>query len=428
MNLKPKAEVPAQLDYTPLGADERWRVERFRELAAEFTFAAGSPWEEQMTLFHEVGLSLARPWEFVRRLHGINPVLLPDGASLADYAVLTRAELCAQRGVTDKQLQAELDALRGTWGQVAPKGQPEEAESKSKSRVKIKSGDEELGMLEAEADLVTIRECGFDAKMFEKVMVFDPNTPMTPDNPNMLVARAREKNLEERAWFAARCEDSRKMLKEPMARTIVRDALLNELHINRLQDQLALLTEGTKDFDRFDKRKADLQNRFETQLDRLQAMFPDMNVANRISFRQVISTLIGAERDFYGDNNNKRRDGLFTAAEIQILMRQSVQNPMPQYRVSLSLLVAEAHHGLYDRNFRSALAKKPGLLKKIDALARAAINAAREGHGEALVDLEEGVTPDEGSQFEELIEFEAAPKDGPRRGEGGEGENEKEDR
>ena len=91
-------------------------------------------------------------------------------------------------------------------------------------------------------------------------------------------------------------------------------------------------------------------------------------------------------------------------------MRQSVQNPMPQYRLSLSLLVAETVRGFYNRSFRSALARRPGLLKKIDALARAGLNAAREAQKEPLVDLEAGVTPEEGDNFDDLLEFDGGKK------------------
>jgi len=100
----------------------------------------------------------------------------------------------------------------------------------------------------------------------------------------------------------------------------------------------------------------------------------------------------------------------FTASEIQVLIRQSVQNPMPQYRRSLSLRMAEAVHGFYGRSFRSALTNRPGLLKRIEAMTRAAINAAREAQNESLVDLEAGVMPEEGDHFEDNTNFEAGAK------------------
>jgi len=101
---------------------------------------------------------------------------------------------------------------------------------------------------------------------------------------------------------------------------------------------------------------------------------------------------------------------LFAAAEIQVSMRQSVQNQIPQYRPSVSLVVAETVHGFYSRSFRSALAKRPCLVKRIDATAGDGINAAREAQNEPPVDLEAGVTPEKGGDFKDFVEFEAGAK------------------
>jgi hypothetical protein len=396
-------EWPALVEYQPLASAERWRVEKFRELAAEFEFAPRQP-AEQMAAFHEVAATSTRGWELARRLFGINPQFLPDTANPEDFRTLGRAELCASRGLEAKQLQAELDVLRAHWRQVAEgKWQPEvrpRADARTTAPAQEEFADDGARLL---------KEAGFSERMFESVMLFDPSVKLE-DNPAQLVPRSREKNLEEREWFVRRVGESRQMLGEPMARTLVREALLNELYLSRLQDEMSVLTPGMKEFDKLDRRKADLETRFQKQQEKLQEMFPDLNVAGRTSFRQVISSIFAAEQEFYGDRNNARRDALFTAAELQVLLRQSVQNPAPQYRFSTQLLVVEAVHGLYDRNFRSALEKKPGLLKRIDAAVRAAIEATRQALNEPLVDLENGVTPEEGDNYDDLIILDNNPK------------------
>lgn len=398
---EPARQIPALLEYLPVAGDEKWRVEKFSDLAAEFQFDAARA-EEQMAMFHELAQGHTRQWQFLRQLFGIHPLLIPDNAALEDFATLTRAQLCERHGLEKNQLQAELDAIRAMWGDFLKRSEPEQEAASATPNIATEARTE-LGLDEGEA---VLRDCGFPEKMFEGVMVFDPEADPKV-NPSQIVKRDPEKNRAERDWFISRCEECRPMFREPGARTTVREMLYTELQLSRLQDEMATLTPGMPKYEKLDKLKTSIWDRYQTQLDKLESMFPDLNLAGRVTFRQVISTVIGAERDFYGDQNNKRRDALFTAAEIQVLMRRSIQNPEAQYRLSLSMLVTEAVHGLYDRNFRSTLAGKPTLLKKIDAAVKAAIKAAQEAQNEPLVDLEAGVTPVEGDNFDELIEFEA---------------------
>ena len=90
---------------------------------------------------------------------------------------------------------------------------------------------------------------------------------------------------------------------------------------------------------------------------------------------------------------------MFTASEIEFQLRSSLQLPA-QHRFSLGLAIVENIHGLYDPEFRSQF--KPATLKKIDAMTRAAREAARELQNEPVVDLERGVAPDEPDQFEDF--------------------------
>ncbi len=427
------------LEYQPMASSDNWRVERFRDLAIEFglgslgsevsSLASGSSdarhqtlderLAAQMALFHECGLAQPRAWSFVRQLYGINPLIIPDGSDPEDFMRRSRAEICAREGLHKTQLQMELDSLRGQWTEWSkqtekdsPAQGPESAVQSPEPKVQgPKPGlagtlDSGPGTLDPGDGAAILRECGFDDRMFEGVLVFDP-TQDVQTNPNQTVERSPEKNRTERDWFINRCAESRAMFQEPGARATVREVLGTELQLLRLQDSMSTLTPGMANYEKMDKLKTSMWTRYEKQLEKLEKMFPDLGTSGRVSFRQVISTLIGGERDFYGDGNNKRRDALFTAGEIQVLTRKSVQNPQMQYRLSTSLLVMEAIHGLLDRKFRSELAKKPGLLRKIDALARAAMDVA---HGEPTVDLENGVTPTEGDNFEEVVEFSTEPR------------------
>jgi hypothetical protein len=72
----------------------------------------------------------------------------------------------------------------------------------------------------------------------------------------------------------------------------------------------------------------------------------------------------------------------------------------PRYRFSLNVAIVEAIHGLHDPDFRTQF--KPGVLKMLDEGLRSGIEAVREAQREPVVDLERGVLPGEGDDFEDF--------------------------
>jgi hypothetical protein len=142
---------------------------------------------------------------------------------------------------------------------------------------------------------------------------------------------------------------------------------------------------------------------YQGTVEELQRMFPEMAVAGRVTFRAVVSDLVVGHQNYYGNGDRKLVDKVFTATEIEWLLRQSVQVEA-RYRFSLNLAIIDCINGLYDPNFRQRF--KPGVLRKIDAGARAAMEAAREAGGEKLVDLENGVLPGEGDEFKDFNDAE----------------------
>jgi DNA-directed RNA polymerase subunit RPC12/RpoP len=128
-------------------------------------------------------------------------------------------------------------------------------------------------------------------------------------------------------------------------------------------------------------------------------MFPEMAVAGRVSFRGVISDLVVGHQDYYGNGDRKLMDKVFTATEIEWLLRAAVQVEA-RFRFSLNLAIIDCINGLYDPNFRPRL--KPRVLKQMDAASKAVLDAGRAASGDKLVDLENGVMPGEGDDFEDF--------------------------
>ncbi|HEV2330562.1 MAG TPA: hypothetical protein VGY56_17415 [Verrucomicrobiae bacterium] len=372
-------DIPVFLEYTPLPG-EQWRVERFDLLAAEFLLDA--PWDEQMALFHGLACVHTRRWLIVRRLFGIAPLI---STTDEDLSTVGREQLCERLSITAKELQAELDALRAQWSVVAVR------KDQQKSANQYSEKTEEQPREEFKFGHEILEKHGFPEMMFTE---FDSK-------------RTPEQNRLERDWFAKRASEWDRMLSEPMAESIAREALLNELYLRRLQMEMTVLSPSSKRWQELLAAKNDIEVRREAQLEKLQGMFPESSLAGKISFRAVISELNQAHREYYAGGDRGLMDRMFTHAEIEVLLRQSVQQQQPQYRFGLTVAVVQAMNNLYDPNYRSRI--KLSVFKKLDAGFRHAVNQAREELNEPLVNLEEGVEPGEGDDFPDLNEIKEQP-------------------
>lgn len=382
---------PKILEYKPLASHETWRVEKFEEFCAEFPdirwdWADGGVGAAlKMMQFHELGHQHSRPWLICRRLFGIQPMIPSADAHPDDLRASSRREICDGLGLELDELQAELDSLRVMWQHEVGKSEtetPQVETAPEKPKTELSFGDEVL------------KEFGFQERMF-LVMVHDPATKLD-------VARSPEETRIERDWFCKRVNEWRKMLSEPVASTLARAALMNDLYLRRFDQDMAVLSPSTRKFEDLYKSKRQLEQQYAEQLAALQEMFPEMAIAGKVNFRSVVSDLIKCHQE-YGSNASKQLpDKIFTATEIEVMLRMSVQCPEPKYRFGLNIALVEAMHGLYDPNWRPLF--KPSVLKKLDAGFKKAVVELREAQNEPLVDLEKGVLPGEGDDYPDLKE------------------------
>lgn len=391
---KPELELPVMLEFKQPDGKEVWRVEQFDVLAAEFDLEVGGDgksksWPEAMGWFEQFARDKTRQWLVVRRLFGVAPVIPPADASQDDMRTWNRAELQAQ----GFEVPAELGALRAMWrDHIKRETGASQAETKSTAREEPPpAGD--LGL-----DDKLLERHQFSDRIFE-ITVWSPKAKMDSAGrwcPGDIPRPAKENKIEQ-AWFIGRVREWSKMLADPMAGPVARSALMNDLYLHRLDSEIALA--GTREREKLYSQKRELETSYGEQVEKLQEMFPEMKVAGRVSFRAVVSDMIIGHRDYYANADRRLVDKVFTATEIEFQLRTSAQLPTPRYRFSLNVAIVEAIHGLNDPNFRTQF--KPGVLRKLDAGLRAGIEAVREAQRETVVDLERGVMPGEGDDFED---------------------------
>ena len=374
---------PKFLEYTPASANDRWQVEHFDLLAVEFCF--GGDWVDMMSRFHVFCEPDTQRWWIVRRLFGVVPLIPPDGALPDDLRSLTRVELCAAMGITPPQLGEELTHLKTAWALQA-----------SEEQRSLSTATETPGRMAPESELplgdTLLKRFDFDKALFEEVEVYEYDAG---GKDRVYQRRDREKSRKEMEWFVTRLmrPEWQKMLEEPMAGSLARTALVNELYLHRFDSEMMTLMPNTPRWKDMSKSRQEIEDQYQSQLAALKENFPELGIASRVTSRAIVSDLNLAHRQYYGHNQRRLWDGVHTAAEIVFMMRTSAQLPVPRYRLGWQIMVVEARHGLLDPNFRSLLKKAD--LKKLDRGFQRGVEEARTEDNEKQVDLERGVIPGE---------------------------------
>lgn len=364
-----KAPASVVMEFRRLDSREQIRIERWEALRAEFADLE----KEALPDWDAVMRRHPRTFLIVRRLFGVVPVLLPLSGDPEDYRTRSRAEVMEELGITEAQLRAELDEARRQWKNTLPGAELCTGPNPSSTLAPASAPEIQL------SDDEVLVAHGFPAdRMFRS----------EPDQKQRFVARVRE-------WSA--------LLKHKLVQTTARTALLLEMRIARIE--LALATEDpTATGDEERKRYRDLASELAKLADqhseaigRIDEMAPWFNVTGQtLSFKNAVSELVAGIQEYQSSGSTAKVDGIFTAAEIQVLLRTSVQRSEPQYRLGWVTAVNASREFLFDPNGRSKF--KHSHLAKLDAGFKEGVRRLVETSGESVPDLErdgpEGEYPD----------------------------------
>lgn len=360
-------QLPDMLDYAY--HDQPWNCQRLELLVAEFWSDVPATQDEMrqwLALFHEVICTNPRRWMMVRRLFGLMPANPGMDGDADDLRVWDRAELQESLGITQKQLQIELDSLRGIWRSKEPKIN-RQAATQEKAETDL---PEDL----FEADKL-IKEHGFDIRFSDAA---------------------------ERKWFGGRVADFEKILREKFSTSLGWNILQTELQLRRLQNRLAnhpAEDVGDATYDRINKQVQAMGESHRKQIDQLEEICPwAKGIATKTNFTQVITDITKLFQEYHITGDQRLIDGFMTSAEFQVEMRRSQQMPEVRYRAGLVVYISACRAGLWDPNFRAPF--EPNQLKRIDQAFAAAARAAGDDAGEPLINLE---SEDPADEYGELV-------------------------
>lgn len=336
-----------------------WRVSRFDLLEVEFEGITN----DALAGFHEVQQRHPRAWIILRRLFGIQP-MVPLAEDPENCRVWGRRELCENMGITPKQLGEEIGVARARWQRaVAPEPETELEPAPGPDP------EAPPGELDFEGTNRLLARHGFPEALFR-----------TPGASDEDVAAEME-------WFAGRVRDFSKLLEHRLASSLARQTLLSELQLRRIETHMTQLHVGGKNYIEVLRAKDGLQKTYADQLAQIDKIAPWMGaVAGKMNFTGVVSDLVRSYQEYYARDSNRLIDGIFTATEVQVLLRRHTHMEQPRYRAGLVAYLNAARESLFDPRWRAMFSQ--GQLRKLDAAWADAHNRVAELDGEKPTDLE----------------------------------------
>lgn len=382
------------------------QVEAWEELAGYFKLQAHEMpvFDTWLSSDEEAGTA-----DMVRMLYGIRPIHAA-GRDERYARVWALDEVAAEMNTNGEQVRLMLSMIRDGWHKEKlhrPIAKPEpepQPPRQPKRREREKAASPEPTPAPAgwkpaspvsEQDIETLRNFGFGPDIFD------------------LYGRSEATRSAEIAWFVARLAELKRVFEEPMAKTLARQAILNELSMRRIDDEMTKLPPAHQKFWELQETKRKIEATYLTQWQQLEASCPFIkSMQTKAAFAGVVSELFDAYKSYRADGSNELVDGLFTAMEIQILLRASQQDPNVRYRPELSIAWNESKRCLWDPRFRSQFEdpKKPGTYPYFAILStgfHGAVAAFMEKTGLKLPDLESD-GPD--GEFPKLFIPELAPE------------------
>lgn len=331
---------------------EAWRCTQFNLLRAELETIT----PELLPQLHELLALNARTWRIVRLLFGVQPVLPRPDYPAEELREWGRLELCEALGLTVPQLKAELDAARGVW----------------------------LGAMTAPGALVVAPPPPRGGRAGPPDELALEEDPILKRYHFQVVL-----TMEERNWFVPRVREFERVLKEPIVAGLAYNALMTDLRCRRLNLKLDQATEkeiGGKEWKDTLRLAEELAGNYNALIKEILDLFPAAsNIAGKMALQPVCATITKAFQEFYARNDRRLIDGVFTATEVQVECRRSVQMPQPRYRAGLVVYLNAARQGLFDPRWKAPFT--PAELARLDAAWKASYVAAAEAAGLAVPDL-----------------------------------------
>jgi hypothetical protein len=192
----------------------------------------------------------------------------------------------------------------------------------------------------------------------------------------------------ERRWLLQKIDDYGRLLDEPMVSQTVRQAIVNEMLINRITRQMLTQNVVGEAFSELQSTKKTIEKTYQEQWAAVNEIVPWANqVGNKQTFAGTLSEIIDAVKEYQSIRSNKKVDGIHTALGVQILLQECVQHGARYRRGQVSAMSeALTTEALFDPNWKRFFTDYQ--CKQLDVGFKGAVDALRENSNMKLPDLE----------------------------------------
>lgn len=403
-----------EAEYTEIESGDAWTVCNLPGLNADFNVTL-----KLLPGFHsicdEVG---GAPCEIVRRLYGINPLIVPVNTDAKFLSAQSKMRIGADLGMTEDELNSELSRIAIPWERWLRRNAPPVEIAKPKVRPKAIKADIVPAVIQPPPKpRPKVNEDAEEDDRIKKTFLIPPlddekgmqslikygftdDTFMGADNLEMAKV--------ERIWLIDRIEQLQRLLDENIVSAMTRQSLFNEILLKRIEGRMFQTDIGAIKFQDLQDMKKDVEKSYREQWVQINELCPwASEVSDKMKVGQSISTIIEAVKEYQSKKTNKLVDGLHNAYGIQILLREAVQHPI-RYRAGQNAAFLEAMDpvAFWDPNWKSKIPIH--LTKAMDEGFREAFTRAREATGRKIPDL----TLDDpiNGEYDRLFTEQEAPK------------------
>lgn len=374
---------------------EQWRAEEGEKLLSDFEMpmVAG---REALGRWH-LAFAGTEIWKMLRRLYGINPLL--GGAEGESFQQpISLQEYASLEGLSLRAVESALEGAKTYWIRW-----------------------------QAQEELRTQRQNRQTAPPPQEVSVKEAEPMGEAEVDRLLLANGFVgiKDAQERVYIAGRIGELEPWLESEQSRAVARSLIQQEVMVFFVLDRAIAATredmeeKKQKGHDavksgeqllKLMKERRDSQAGIESTMKQL-GMDEARNASlkKKISFKDTIGTLMDGVAAYYSDADTALIDGVYTAAEIELLVTPFTLRPA-QYRPDVVVACWEAMQNFWDRDYVPTPASRLTLRRLRSGFA-AGLAAIRSEEGESIADMGES-----GEELTATLADEAQAKAAPNVG------------
>jgi hypothetical protein len=305
-----------------------WRCDVPDKLFGDFGISGDADTRrDELTRLHcDVG-PVRESWDVIRRVYRLAPVIGATKEELREWSI---EEIAREAGVPVKRIESIIEETKVFWARKCNERSLVTRAVEGPSRC-IGATVEALGDLDDEQIAKLLSKHGFEE---------------VPPNYQRYMAR--------------RIVEFQHLLDDEQGSHLARSALMQELILLEYDREIRRMLQkdgagrSQKALDDLVQRRSSLQSTYENTLERLGAT-QEQNPGYRakVAFGDSLGHLAKAMQEYYADGNNALVDGLFTAAEIKLLVTPTSLRPA-QYRPDLPMLVEQWRANFWNPEWEGA--------------------------------------------------------------------------